>query len=100
MKDCMATTGLVQGIWLTFITLGGIIGPLAGGYISEHIGFVYTTLCVIGLMFLMFLLTVAYIVKTKANFKITPAAKSDNSTEDKPNKDVKIAKDNAGFILN
>ena len=66
MEDNVSTTGLVSGLWLSFLTLGGIIGPLLGGYIYERIGFQNTTLVFIGIEICMLVFALIYIVQNRS----------------------------------
>lgn len=47
--DDLSTYGLVSGIWTSTFALGCFIGPSAGGFLTDYIGFEWTTVLVAGL---------------------------------------------------
>ena len=60
-EDNISTISLVSGVWFTFLTLGGFLGPLIAGCVYDRIGFQNTTLIYIVIHIFMFLLMMMYI---------------------------------------
>ena len=94
MENNVETTAIVSGIWLSFRTLGGMIGPLLGGKIYETIGFQNTTIIFMGLEGIMFILALIYIINNK-NYLINK--RKVNEGGDKIVNETASGHDNASF---
>lgn len=58
--DGAGTYGLVNGIWTCGFSFGGFIGPSAGGYLYDTIGFQYAALCMTIPFFLLILIILIF----------------------------------------